>query len=188
MRLIDPLALRKAAHVLHTGGVIAYPTEAVFGLGCDPRNERAARRLLIIKRRSATKGLIMIASTFEQLEPFLEPLDTASRIKLETTWPGPVTWLVSARRSAPLWLRGHHDTLAVRVTAHPLAAALCYVWGGPLISTSANLSGRPPARHALIVRKQFGRQVDYIVPGHVGGARRPSEIRDLCSGRVIRAG
>jgi L-threonylcarbamoyladenylate synthase len=170
------------------GQIVAYPTEAVFGLGCDPGNEAAVRRLLSIKQRPLAKGLILIGADFHQLAPFVKPLDNAQRASLDATWPGPVTWLLPARDRVPLWLRGHHDTIAVRVTAHPPAALLCQAWGGALVSTSANLSGRPPARTPLAVRRQLGARVDCIVPEPVGGGARPSEIRDLSSGRVVRVG
>ncbi len=185
--LLSPHQLREVVRWLRAGAVIAYPTEAVFGLGCDPCNAAAVGRLLAIKRRPVSKGLILIAASLAQLGPFIEPLEVASRARLEATWPGPITWLVPAQR-APVWLRGAHATLAVRVTAHPLAAALCRAWGGPLVSTSANSGGRPPARSTLAVRRRLGNQVDYIVPGAVEGACRPTEIRDLRSGRIVRAG
>ncbi len=182
------LCLRTAARTVWAGGVIAYPTEAVFGLGCDPRNEAAVHRLLAIKRRPVEKGVILLAAALEQLTPYILPLDAAALTAVNATWPGPVTWLVPAQPQAPRWLRGQHGTLAVRVTAHPLAAALCMACGGPLVSTSANVSHRPPARCTLSVRRRLGQQVDYVVPGQTGGAKRPSEIRDLASRRVIRAG
>ena len=182
---MPPWRRRDCVRCLRAGGIIAYPTEAVFGLGCDPGNETAVRRLLALKRRPLSKGLILIAASLAQLKPFLEPLDSAARTRLEAGWPGPLTWLLPARR-APVWLRGRHDTLAVRVTAHPLAAELCRAWGGPLVSTSANVGGRPPARTLLALRRRLGGKVDYIVPGQVGGAVRPTEIRDLASGRIVR--
>jgi L-threonylcarbamoyladenylate synthase len=183
---MSPFHLKRAAGILSRGGVIAYPTEAVYGLGCDPSNETAVRRLLAIKGRPSSKGLILIASDFAQLQPLLQPLDDSQFSRLQATWPGPVTWLVPVRPSVPAWLCGHHSTLAVRVTAHPVAAALCRVWGRALVSTSANLAGRRPALTALAVRRQLGSQLDYILPGAVGGAKRPTEIRDLMSGCIIR--
>ena len=178
--------LHAAVRAIRSGGIIAYPTEAVYGLGCDPYHEQAVRRLLALKRRPARKGLILIAADFAQLEPFLQPLSPFDRAQLAATWPGPHTWLSPARPTTPSWLRGQHDTLAVRVTAHPLAAALCRACGYPLVSTSANLSGRPPARSALAVRRQLGRQLDYILAGPVGGAAQPTTIRDLRTGLRIR--
>lgn len=182
------MQLRAAARVVKSGGLIAYPTEAVYGLGCDPRNEKAVRRLLTLKRRPVRKGLILIAASFEQLEPFLHPLTLSDRARLAATWPGPYTWLIPTRPDTPRWLRGRHETLAVRVTAHPLAAALCQACEHPLVSTSANLSGRPPARTALAVRRQLGTAIDYLLPGPTGGAAQPTEIRDLRTGRRIRGG
>lgn len=181
-------AIRRAARLLRRGGVVAYPTEAVFGLGCDPRDRKAVRRILRIKRRPWQKGLILIAADFEQLTPYLEPLDPALWDTVLASWPGPVTWLLPARRRVSRWLRGRHRTLAVRVTAHQQAAALCRAFGGAIISTSANRSGRPPVRTTLAVRGRLGRDVDFVLPGAVGGAARPSEIRDPASGRILRAG
>ncbi len=180
------LRLRTIARTIQVGGIVAYPTEAVYGLGCDPGNESAVRRLLAIKRRAMHKGLILIAADFAQLAPFLLPLSPADQARIAATWPGPYTWLIPACADTPRWLRGRHDTLAVRVTAHPLAAALCRACGHALVSTSANFSGRPPARTALAVRRQLGRAIDALLPGPVGGAAKPTEIRDLRSGRQVR--
>ena len=185
--LVNPLRLKVAARVVRAGGLIAYPTEAVYGLGCDPRNEQAVQKLLTLKRRPMHKGLILIAADFAQLASFLQPLLPADQAQLAATWPGPHTWLIPARADTPRWLRGRHDTLAVRVTAHPLAAALCRVCGHPLVSTSANFSGRPPARTALAVRRQWGTAIDFLLPGPTGGAAKPTEIRDLRSGQRVRA-
>jgi L-threonylcarbamoyladenylate synthase len=179
--------LRLAVRCLRAGGVIAYPTEAVYGLGCDPRSPNAVHRLLAIKRRPENKGLILIASDFTQLEPFVEPLPDERMRELRATWPGPVTWLLPARSGTPAWLTGRHETLAVRVTAHPLAAALCREAASALVSTSANVSDRPPARSPLRVRLAFGSRLDFILAGPCGGDSRPSTIRDGRTGAVIRA-
>lgn len=185
---MNTLHVDAAARAVEAGGLIAYPTEAVYGLGCDPDNEAAVLRLLALKRRPMHKGLILIAADFAQLAGFLQPLSTAEHVRLAATWPGPQTWLIPARSTTPRWLRGRHDTLAVRVTAHPLAAALCRRCGHPLVSTSANLGGHPPARSALAVRRQLGRDLDYILAGPTGGAAKPTAIRDLRTERLIRTG
>lgn len=173
---------------MHAGGIIAYPTEAVYGLGCDPLNAATVLRLLAVKRRPIDKGLILIASRFEQLRPFLAPLSPALLAKAQSSWPGPVTWLLPARPETPVWLRGSHETIAVRITAHPVAAALCDAAGTALVSTSANRSTRPPARSALAVRVAFGDDIDYLVHGATGGRGKPTEIRSAVSGKVVRAG
>jgi len=180
--------LRRAVETVRSGGVIAYPTEAVYGLGCDPLEHAAVRRIFAIKQRDRTKGLILIASELSQLMPFMAELSGEVLSKLKASWPGPVTWVVPAAPSLPFWLSGGRGTLAVRVTAHPIAAALCRELGMALVSTSANRSGRPPARTALAVRTQLGDGVDEIVAGPVGGLNKPTEIREALTGKVLRAG
>ena len=143
-------------------------------------------RLLALKGRGAEKGLILIAADLSQLEPYLLPLTANLREQVEATWPGPVTWLLPALPEVPQWLRGDHDTLAVRVTDHPLAAALCRASGTALVSTSANRSGRPPARSALAVQRLFGDGLDQILHGPLGGLERPTQIRDARSGAILR--
>lgn len=180
--------LRHAAETLRGGGVIAYPTEAVYGLGCDPLEYEAVNRIIALKQRDAAKGLILIASHHEQLLPFMAKLPEAVMKKLEASWPGPVTWVVPAAPSLPFWLSGGRETLAVRVTAHPLASALCETAGMALVSTSANKSGQSPAKSALQVRNLFGDSVDYVLSGELGGLKRPTEIREAMTGKVLRAG
>jgi len=177
---------RFAASSLRDGGIVAYPTEAVFGLGCDPLNREAVMRLLQIKRRSVVKGLILIGAEFEQLQPFVANLTRKTKKKITATWPGPITWILPASESVPGWITGNHKSVAVRVTAHPVAAELCRAWGGALVSTSANISARPPARSALAVRKSFGEAVDVVLHGETGKRSRPTEIRDAISNRQVR--
>jgi L-threonylcarbamoyladenylate synthase len=180
--------LRRAVEAVRDAGVIAYPTEAVFGLGCDPLEEAAVSRILEIKHRDAAKGVILIASHIQQLLPFMAKLSGDVMGKLEQSWPGPVTWVVPAAAHVPAWLTGGRSTLAVRVTSHPVAAALCEACDMALVSTSANMSGQPPARSGLMVRMQLGEAVDCIVPGTVGGLSKPTEIREALTGKVLRAG
>jgi L-threonylcarbamoyladenylate synthase len=179
--------LHLAVRCIQSGGILAYPTEAVYGLGCDPWNGEAVRRLLAIKRRPEHKGLILIAADFVQLEPFVQPLDATRMQTVLATWPGPVTWLLPARGETPGWLTGRHGSLAVRVTAHRIAASLCRSAGSALVSTSANISDRPPAHTPLQVRLALGARVDLILAGRCGTRGRPSTIRDGRTGAVIRA-
>ncbi len=178
--------IKEAVESLRQGGLVAYPTEAVYGLGCDPLNTGALERLLGIKQRSWEKGLILIAADFKQLQPYLAEIDKSLQENILASWPGPVTWLWPVAASVSRLLRGKHETIAVRVTAHPLAAALCRAFGAPLVSTSANLNGKPPARNAEEVRLQLGDLVDYVLEGAVGGLDKPSEIRDALTGKIIR--
>jgi len=178
--------LHTAARWIRSGGVIAYPTEAVFGLGCDPANRNAVQRLMALKNRCWRKGLILIASEQRQLLPWLEKIPDCGSRQLDESWPGPTTWLLPAARDCPNWLRGEHDTLAVRVTAHPLVRRLCDILDSAIVSTSANTSGQRPARSVLDVRLRFGDRLDFVLPGSLGGQRHATEIRDLASGQFIR--
>lgn len=178
--------LQSAVQALRAGGVIAYATEGVWGLGCDPFSERAVRRVLDLKQRSEAKGLIMIAATVGQVEPWLVGLDAVQRNAVLATWPGPYTWIVPVT-DAPSWLSGEHRSLAVRVSAHVGVQQLCTAWGGPLVSTSANRSGQPALMSAAAVQAEFGDELDFILPGALGGDARPSEIRDAVTGVVLRA-
>lgn len=180
------LRLRLAALQLHEGKLLAYPTEAVWGLGCDPLNGRAVADLLALKGRSTLKGLILIAAEFRQLEPFLNIESEQMRNKLHASWPGPVTWVVPCAAETPVWLRGDRDTLAVRVTAHPVASALCRAFGGAIVSTSANPSGTRAARTCLKTRCYFPRDQLHYLPGAVGGQDRPTAIFDARSGVKLR--
>jgi L-threonylcarbamoyladenylate synthase len=178
-------SIRQAVKTLRSGGVIAYPTEAVFGLGCDPWDEAAVTRILDIKQRPWHKGLILIANDFNQLTDFIEPLPPETLQQIEATWPGPVTWLLPAKDTTPNYLTGEHDTIAVRVTAHPIARELCNAAGHALVSTSANLAGMPPAKTLRQVRWQLP-EVDTVVTGHCGKATQPSQIRDAQTGAILR--
>jgi len=176
-----------AIAALQRGGIIAYPTEGVWGLGCDPDNEQALSSLIALKGRASEKGLILIAGDIQQLSTWLEGVDDAAMARLTATWPGPNTWLIPDNGRAKPLLRGNHPTLAVRVSDHPLVQALCAAWGGPLVSTSANRAGEPPAMSAAEVLETFGAALDAIVDGPLGGRDRPSTIRDLMTDRLLRA-
>jgi L-threonylcarbamoyladenylate synthase len=175
-----------ARRVLATGGVILYPTEGVFGLGCRWDNADAVSRIIALKGRGVAKGLILLINSLDQMRHFLI-LDGVDERVIQSTWPGPVTWVIPASNRAPAWLTGRQKSLALRVSNHPLSRFLTGSVG-PIVSTSANPAGRPPARTNLRARAYFPRGVDYVVPGPLGGSRGPSEIRDALSGKVLRKG
>lgn len=177
-----PGSLKHAAHVLRKGGVVAYATEHCFGLGCDPRNERAVRRLLRIKGRPAEKGLIVIAADVDQLAPYAASIPA----HVAATWPGAHTWLLEPRPHVPRWLTGTHPRIAVRVTAHTQAAALCRAAGMAIVSTSANHAGEEPARSYRDTVRRLGSEVDYVLPGRVGDHPAPTTIRDAATGELVR--
>lgn len=180
------LHLQAAISALRMGGVIACPTEAVWGLSCDPHNEDAVARLLALKNRPVAKGLILVATSQAQIDFLLSELPAQQRQTLAESWPGPATWLLPHRGLVPHWVCGSHATVAVRVSSHPVISALCTAWGGPLVSTSANPAGARPAREAYQVRRYFGGALDYLLPGRVGASQRPTAIRDLSSGLIVR--
>jgi len=184
MNALSSLKLRHAADVIRSGGVIAYPTEAVFGLGCDPGCQTAINRILDLKQRGEQSGLILIADSGAQLSDWITPT-SAERERLNATH-GVITWIVTASPLAPAWITGGRSTVAVRITRHPVAAALCHAARTAIVSTSANRHGHPPARTTLSVRCKFGGQIDYIMPGNTGPLLNPSEIRDARSGAVLR--
>ncbi len=180
--------LHQAVRHLRLGGLIAYPTEGVYGLGCDPWNLEAVVRIQKLKSRPADKGLILIAAEFRQLLPFLKLLPEDRMERVLRSWPGPVTWLLPAASACPWWIRGVHDTVAVRVTNHPITAALCQAFGAPLVSTSTNPAKGRPARKPLQVRRYFSRAKDLlIVPGSLGKLKGATPIFDAVTGRCLRS-
>lgn len=177
--------IRKVRAHLRGDGIIAYATESCYGLGCDPRNARAVRRLLQLKGRPQSKGLILISDHYSRLQRYVLPPTEGQSRQLGHTWPGPHTWLMPASNHTPHWLRGRHESIAVRVTAHPDAAALCRELGMALVSTSANRAGLKPLRTYAACAKVFGNAV-LVLPGKVGTRKTPSTIQHLLTGRIIR--
>ena len=169
--------------IYQSGGVFAYPTEAVYGLGCDPYNSEAVQRLLSIKNRPIEKGLILVASDFSQVEKYLKPLSNAQK---DFTKPSETTYIFPAIASAPKWLTGDFDSLAIRISKHPLVRELCKNLDSAVVSTSANLSGLAPAKSATEVAEQLGDKLDAILDGNTGESQKPSVIRDSITRQIIR--
>lgn len=182
------MRIAEAAAVLRRGGVVAYPTEAVWGLGCDPADESAVQRLLALKQREPARGLILIAAHLDQLKRWVDfsALPAERLADALASWPGPHTWIMPAEAAAPRWITGDHDGLAVRVTAHPVALALCEAFGGALVSTSANPAGAPPPRALDELDPVLRTGLDGWVEGDTGGLERPTPIRDARSGDTLR--
>jgi L-threonylcarbamoyladenylate synthase len=179
-------AIAAAVAALRAGGVIAYPTESVYGLGCDPLDQAAVARLFALKQRPAGQGVLLIGADFPQVERFIGAAPAAAVARARATWPGPHTWVFPRSSATPDWLAGDHAGIAVRVTAHTLAAKLCHAFGGALVSTSANRHGAAPARSAEQVRSAFGVEIAYILEGSTGGLEQPTPIRDAISGELFR--
>ena len=188
--------IERAATCIKQGGIIAYPTEGVFGLGCDPDNEVALKRLINLKQRSNNKGLIIIAACRAQLDPYIAPVDESLEKQLQATWPGPTTWILaaspgsasagSANAGASALLTGNRNTIATRVTLHETAAKLCLTCGHAIVSTSANLSGQASCKDAQSVADCFGDTIDYLLDMPVGNLENPTPIFDGATGKQLR--
>lgn len=184
---MNKLDLQTACEALSNGGIIGYPTEAVWGLGCDPDDETAIQRILDLKQRPAAKGLIIVAANLQQIEPLLSTLSQTQIDQLNATWPGPVTWLIPDSLNVySKWVKGEHKSVAVRVSAHPVVQQLCIAFGKPIVSTSANIAGQPEIRDRSELDQTFAGIIDCVVPGELGSAATVSQIRDLVTGAVLR--
>ena len=181
--------IEQAVKVLQQGGTIAYPTEAVYGLGCDPKNLSAIKNLLTIKKRAKEKGLILVAANIEQLKAYILPLEKDIEKKLLASWHEQnvaITWLVPVKKEISEYLKGQFDTLAIRVSHHPAVKELCEQFGGAIVSTSANISTQEAARTSEQVKQTFGNKIDFILDGETDINAQPSEIRDALTDKIIR--
>jgi len=186
--------IRIAVDIMQQGGIIAYPTEAVWGLGCDPYNVEALERIIALKQRDPTKGLILVASSIDQFTPMLTGISEVQRQKLEGSWPGAITWLVPNNGHVPTLISGSFSSIALRVSQHPIVQALCKAYGGPIVSTSANPQGKPAAVTASQVLDYFQlhrsndnhNAINAMTEGSVGNHKQPSTIKDLLTDKVYR--
>lgn len=181
-----PDAIADAVATLVTGGVIAYPTEAVWGLGCDPHNEAACMHLLALKSRPLDMGMVLVAAEFAQVAPYLAEVPDAALRQAQASWPGPHTWIFPRSAIVPAWIHGDHAGVAVRVSAHPLVRALCSAFAGVLVSTSANRHGEAVAASSNEIRSMFGDGLGFVLEGELGAQQRPTTIRDVLDGHIVR--
>lgn len=187
----QPLAqnqFQSLSHWYEKGEVFAYPTEAVFGLGCDPLNKDAVHKILALKNRDLEKGMILIASDFSQVAPYVkfEAIARKAQEQILSTWPGPVTWLLPKSNKTPDWLSGNSNMLAVRISNHPLVVKMCNHLGKPMVSTSANPAGKAPALNKAELQHYFGNRV-CVMDGELGSQRSPSKIFHSLTMETIRA-
>lgn len=180
------LSCKTAAKAIHAGNLVAYPTEAIYGLGCDPDNQASLQKLLELKRRDTDKGLILIASDWPQLESFVELKDTATIERAKNSWPGPVTWIMPASKRCSALLTGGRTTIAVRVSAHPIVQELCNQCGHALVSTSANISGQNPLQTPDEIVNAFAPDLTGVVDGALGGLKNATSIFDATTGVQLR--
>lgn len=177
--------IQQATEIVINGGVIAYPTEGVYGLGCSPFNEIAVQKILQLKQRSISKGLIIVSDSFSAVKDLTLPLAKESYEKIMATWPGPITWVFPASEHAPAWITGSHKGIALRISQYPLIKQLCEKTG-PLVSTSANIATQPAAMSAQEVNDIFADAIDYIIDAPIGNLTKPTPIFDAMSGKQLR--
>ena len=177
--------ISEAVAIIQHGGVIAYSTDTILGLGCDPNNRSAIKRVLWLKQRSIEKGLILLVENLEALQQFSQPL-TATQCADIVSTASATTWLLPAHDSIPKWITGKHDRVAIRITQHPIANQICKA-AGAIVSTSANFSNDKQLDKHCDLRSWFGPYLDYVIIG-APGSGFPSEVRDLVSGEILRQG
>ena len=187
MRVFKIEEVQAAAALLRTGGVLAYPTEGVYGLGCDPDDHEAFEKIFAMKRRPSEQGVLLIAADFEQVRGWIGAAPESAFVRANAIWPGAHTFIFPRSPRVPEWVAGGHAGIALRVTAHAPSAALCRAFGGPIVSTSANRHGEPPARSVADVRAIFGDEPDGVLDAPLGGLDKPTPITDAVTGAIIRA-
>jgi len=180
------LSNERAVAAVKSGKLIAYPTEAIYGLGCDPSNQVALEQLLKLKSRASNKGLILVASNVSQLKPFIDLQNPSLLEQASSSWPGPVTWIMPASDHCHPLLTGNRDTIAVRVSDHPVVRDLCDGCEHALVSTSANISGEKPLASIDEIEEAFDTAIAGVVAGSLGGLENATSIFDASTGVQLR--
>jgi len=184
MSRLDERQVKRAAEVLGNGGIVVYPTETVYGIGCDPLNREAYSRILRLKGRDESRPMLLLACSVAQVEEFAGGLpDVVSRLA-DVFWPGPLTMVFRPEKRLPDYLYGPGDGVAFRVSPHPLASLLAFEFGAPVVSTSANRTGEPPLTTYSDALREFGDRVDVVLEGSGEMNGAPSTVVDLTSGEV----
>ena len=178
--------LDQTAALIKAGGVIAYPTESVFGLGCDPFNEQAVLKLLSMKQRSVEQGLILIASNIRQILPLIQPQHADDLARALKTWPGHYTWVFPKSSSVPSWVSGKYNSIAIRVSNHPTVKLLCDRLNHPLVSTSANISKQVDLNSIKRIKEVFDDKIAFYIDAPTGNEKLASPIRDAHTLKILR--
>jgi len=182
--------IEKAVKILKNGGIIVYPTETVYGIGCDPLNIDACDRVQRLKERMENKPMLLLAHSLKQVEEMAGSLSEIPRKLAEKFWPGPLTLIIDSRKDFPEHLHGHSGGVAFRVSSHPVAASLAKEFDRPIISTSANIDGLAPLVRYEEALSTFKNIVDIVIGTHAKLIGEPSTVIDLTSGRfsLVREG
>jgi L-threonylcarbamoyladenylate synthase len=177
------LLAQKMMEALQQGGIVAYPCEGVFGLGCDPFSREAVEKLNKIKQRPLNKGFILIVANWDQVAPYVD-IDLSGYDK-KLNESEHTTWVMPANSKAPAWIT-YHGRLACRIIKHPDIWPVCQAFG-PIVSTSANKRGQLPARDAKTVEMLFAKALDFVFPSEVGSYGAASKIIDIQTQKVLRS-
>ncbi len=178
----------EAVEALKAGGIIAYPTEGVYGLGVDASNREAVFSLLKLKKRPVEKGLIVVVNDLDQVIQWIKKLDVdqKNRILQRNDEGFRATWTIPANEKAPDYLTGGRSEIAVRVTTHPELKELCRRFGSPIVSTSANISGEESLSTIDEIIGKFNGKINGVLGGALGGASKPSQIISLSTHTILR--
>lgn len=182
--MASDFSIRHAAHIISHGGIIAYPTETVYGLGCDIFDPEAVEQINLIKQRPRNKQFILLAGNIDQIKPLIKISDKEENIINSTKEP--TSWVIDASPLAPKWLTDNNNTLTIRISTSHLVKKLCHILGHAIISTSANISGKKPARTSLDLHMAFHNKVHKILVSSHELSGKPSKIIQLCNNHVIR--
>ena len=188
--VVNARALDEAVQAIHSGGVIAMPTDTLYGLGADPFRADAVARVFQVKRRSTDKALPLLAADAGQVVEHLGALPPLAARLASRFWPGPLTLLVAAPRALVAGVSADTGKVGVRVPAHRVARALCAACGVPLTATSANLSGEAPSADPDEVVRALGSRIDVLVDAGTTPGGPPSTIVDATGAEpmLVRAG
>ena len=182
--MASDFSIRHAAHIIRHGGIIAYPTDTIYGLGCNPYDAEAVARLNSLKQRPPHKQFILLAADIDQIRPLTMLSDEQQKRISEVDEP--TSWIVDASHDLPAWLCNEHGTVTVRISKQEDVRRLCHALGHAIISTSANLSGKTPAKNSLELHRYFHGSVDKILADNKKLTARPSKIIRLCDNQIIR--
>lgn len=174
--------IEKAVSALERGGVIGFPTETYYGLGVDPFNAQALRRLFILKKREPSKPILVLVRDQEMLSEIVADIPEQYKSLITKFWPGPLTLIFTANPSLHPLLTGDSGTVGVRISSHPLVDKIFEKWPHPLTATSANLSGTSPAENIDEIKSYFPGDLDYILDGGDSPAGLCSSIIGLENG------
>ena len=182
--MASDFSIRHAAHIINHGGIIAYPTDTIYGLGCDPYNHDAVEKINQIKQRPLDKKFILLAADIDQVRPLILISEDQEKTLTQTTEP--TSWVIDASPDAPSWLVDENKTITIRISKHHDVTRLCHAAGHAIISTSANISGKKPASNALDLHRYFHDSVDKIILSSKNLTSKASKIIRLCDNYVIR--